>query len=613
MTLKKIHCILCNGSVAYEGDATRFNDHLRMDHEVTQGFEWVLGGSLLDPWKRETILRAIPNENVIQDVNNDILGDLDADDNNAIEEENKAAAQTSNDKLKVVLSIDISDDEEGNNIEHSVDTACSASDITNANKDLINEVVTVEETSKQETRSYESKTVIECNFCDHTSRSKFDLTKHMENVHSMRSSNADYGTKPKEKSSESRNQSLLQKEMEDFTNLLAEQSSSLNVTVKNKTKAAIKTYSAKVQRKSPSKCDTYNRVTDETKSKLKRKHTENDNKDASIIDVIGKSKSKPKRRKTNHIEPESKDNSKEFVEPFNTEQLLAEKSLDHSEDQVPINRKLKPKNVSEQLLTNIKVKLEKLDDPTPADSSNEAIKSDSLNELKEGNIEKESSEKHGSTFEKEDTEPNNSNATQDNNDNEKLLVETNQDKFKRKSKQQNAENALNIEKKDVSNYSGSSDKQAEIKVNDTVQVMTEVKIQPKDFDEPKLENTDSESLTEEFNKIGHDVDISGSEYFQFHSSMICQLTSARLKEFDMSTVFKDPNLPANWFYITYGKRRDLCFITPDRKLIRSKTGVIEYMKISKLYSEEEIETCSKNIQNIKTARVRSYAAKEESN
>ena len=45
---KKIHCVLCNGVVAFDKSSPeRFSEHLRFDHEVSEGLDWVVAGSLI--------------------------------------------------------------------------------------------------------------------------------------------------------------------------------------------------------------------------------------------------------------------------------------------------------------------------------------------------------------------------------------------------------------------------------------------------------------------------------------------------------------------------------------------------------------------------------------
>ena len=60
----KIRCILCNGAVAFDkGDTTRFSDHLRTDHEASDGLDWVLAGSVVSPSTRQKVLHVIERSN----------------------------------------------------------------------------------------------------------------------------------------------------------------------------------------------------------------------------------------------------------------------------------------------------------------------------------------------------------------------------------------------------------------------------------------------------------------------------------------------------------------------------------------------------------------------
>ena len=60
----KIRCILCNGPVAFDkGDTARFSDHLRIDHEASDGLDWVLAGSVVSPSTRQKVLHVIERSN----------------------------------------------------------------------------------------------------------------------------------------------------------------------------------------------------------------------------------------------------------------------------------------------------------------------------------------------------------------------------------------------------------------------------------------------------------------------------------------------------------------------------------------------------------------------
>ena len=140
-------------------------------------------------------------------------------------------------------------------------------------------------------------------------------------------------------------------------------------------------------------------------------------------------------------------------------------------------------------------------------------------------------------------------------------------------------------------------------MNNKVEVqLKEICNSPKDQDElvdnSSVGNTeeDFEKLKKDFSNVGPTVNISGSVYFQLHKSVIKQLSKSSLKDFNMKTLQRDSNLPDNWFnvinYFDGCKRTVRDFMTPDRQVIRTKTGVIEFMKISNLYSEEEVSRVS---------------------
>ena len=97
-----------------------------------------------------------------------------------------------------------------------------------------------------------------------------------------------------------------------------------------------------------------------------------------------------------------------------------------------------------------------------------------------------------------------------------------------------------------------------------------------------------------------EVDLSSSTYFLSHPSMIKQFKN-KTKHAEM--INEDSNLPRGWFSMDTIRKgiirrngatvKNRQFITPDRKVIRSVEGMMEYMKVSNNYSKAEIETVSK--------------------
>ena len=117
MSLKsrKMQCILCNGVVSLDDDKTRIKEHLDQDHAVIAdvGKSWVMAVSLLDPERREKILARILNN-----INREPVGQL-------VEKQQKESngdqKTGSGDKTKVILNIDISDDEADGDWDKNVD------------------------------------------------------------------------------------------------------------------------------------------------------------------------------------------------------------------------------------------------------------------------------------------------------------------------------------------------------------------------------------------------------------------------------------------------------------------------------------------------------------
>ena len=116
---------------------------------------------------------------------------------------------------------------------------------------------------------------------------------------------------------------------------------------------------------------------------------------------------------------------------------------------------------------------------------------------------------------------------------------------------------------------------------------------------PKEEKQSEGDLSEVLAIRDPELDLSNSEYFKNKKSMIVSISSDRLRDAGfIEKVHRDENLPDNWFtYITIysnGTRRIREFITPDRRIIRSVEGLAEFMRISNMYSEEEMEKVMAN-------------------
>ena len=151
MNLKsnKIHCILCKGSVAFEnGDSQRFSDHLKFDHEVTDGLEWVLAGSVVTSETRQRVLQVIKK-------NNPLLN------GNVKEKEEKP-----------IIDIEVTEEEVVGS-----ETA-AAVDVTKENDPL--------DTTEANTKVKAAEKVrvsIPCNFCPYKAKSNFGMLKHVKRFH----------------------------------------------------------------------------------------------------------------------------------------------------------------------------------------------------------------------------------------------------------------------------------------------------------------------------------------------------------------------------------------------------------------------------------------------
>ena len=190
---KKVQCILCNGVFSCaQGDTTRFHDHLSTDHEVRSelGQSWVMAVSLLDLGRREKILATI-----MDNINTETEDEINPG------EESDAKKTASNDKTKVILNIDISDDEADGDWDKNFETVLSPEksfveldesfgpeiDPTKYKAvELEENTKEVEKSTKEVKENLEDVTdFFECRFCDFKSKTIKQFKKHLSTEHSL--------------------------------------------------------------------------------------------------------------------------------------------------------------------------------------------------------------------------------------------------------------------------------------------------------------------------------------------------------------------------------------------------------------------------------------------
>ena len=116
----KIRCILCNGPVAFDkGDTARFSDHLRIDHEASDGLDWVLAGSVVSPSTRQKVLHVIERSNPLlrgktQEKDEKVITDKELSDDedttvNAMEKEQGSYKEPSSDAKREEVTKEVED------------------------------------------------------------------------------------------------------------------------------------------------------------------------------------------------------------------------------------------------------------------------------------------------------------------------------------------------------------------------------------------------------------------------------------------------------------------------------------------------------------------------
>ena len=207
---KKIQCILCNGVVSLDDDKTRIKEHLDQDHAVIAdvGKSWVMAVSFLDLERREKILATI-----LDNINREPVVQAEA----VEKQQTKGNATNQNigsgDTTKVILNIDISDDEADGDWDKNVDKLVTPEksfveldesigtnsdhdkfvvEGTSANKHDIDKVKVVDAKELSIDGKEKSDSVIgkridlfQCQFCDVKSKTSFAKKKHLKKHHSM--------------------------------------------------------------------------------------------------------------------------------------------------------------------------------------------------------------------------------------------------------------------------------------------------------------------------------------------------------------------------------------------------------------------------------------------
>jgi len=239
---KKIQCILCNGVVSLDDDRTRIKEHLDQDHAVISdvGKSWVMAVSLLDLERREKILATI-----LDNINREPVVQAEAVEKQQTKCNGTNQNICSGDTTKVILNIDISDDEADGDwdknklvtpeksfveLDESIGTNSDHDKFvvegTSANKHDIDMVKLVEAKELSIDGKEKSDSVIgkridlfQCRFCDFKSKTSFARKKHLKKHHSISDDTPlkeelVEGQQNKEEESESEGKKILPEEVE---------------------------------------------------------------------------------------------------------------------------------------------------------------------------------------------------------------------------------------------------------------------------------------------------------------------------------------------------------------------------------------------------------------
>ena len=177
---KKIHCVLCNGVVAFDKNSPeRFSDHLKFDHEVQEGLDWVVAGSLISVETRQRVLEVIEKSTPFLRTSKAPMSD-----------KGKESSE------KAVIDIVLDDDEEQevdkNTSENTEETAAetaeksvveTATSETNDEKAGEDPPTETAEDIPEKVIIASKKIDISCKLCPYKATTNFGLNKHVKKIH----------------------------------------------------------------------------------------------------------------------------------------------------------------------------------------------------------------------------------------------------------------------------------------------------------------------------------------------------------------------------------------------------------------------------------------------
>ena len=527
---RKIQCILCNGVVSLDDDKTRIKEHLDQDHAVIAdvGKSWVMAVSLLDLERREKILATI-----LDNINREPV--VQAEDVEKQQTEGNGVDQNigSGDKTKVILNIDISDDEADGDWDKNVDKLVTqensfveldesfgtnsdddkfVEESTSANKQDIDMVKLVE--AKELTidnkgnRKSVSDSVIgkridlfQCRFCDFKSKTSFALKKHLKKHHSMSDD-----TQLKEESVEGQQ---IKEEKSEGKKILPEEVENTKKDKKNQLAGKVK------------------------------------NPRPSLGNLLPESETKGETM------------PKETISPNNGSKILEE--IDRFSRS--LKRKLSPNKVEE----------EKPDVKRRRSAFKRQDQDEALSVVL--NVESKESKKYE---DKEDgSKKYDENGTVATIDYPKYIDDCN--------------------KNGVEDQKGSTRKKRR-PVKGVRTSTSENQTSPPQQMIVPADTVKDETLKEDFLNISQSVDLSGSSYFQFHQSMVKSINVRDIKYESLSRMKELPNNWFVYVsFFNGGKRKVTEYITPDRRMVRGKTAAVEFMKASNEYTEGEIKSVANHL------------------
>ena len=549
---KRIHCVLCNGVIAYDrNNSERFSEHLKVDHEVSEGLDWVVAGSLISLETRQRVMEVIEKSTPFLRTSK-------------VPVENKVKEQSE----KAIIDIVLTDEEDEvvgkKSLETLEETEKAANTDTNAGKE--------KEEPSTENIITEKKVEISCKFCPYKATTNFGLGKHVKKSHPSTPKRAG----------------------DHIIKLVQTETERLRESAKKKTGLYKETSDVSETENETSKLSETENETNKVSG------TDNETSKISETEKVSESMTKA----TNVYS----DVHKMLVEETKTKKRKSLRTR-KSETERLMEEKTEPESAEEPTGkdSNQEVALEEMDkpreetrEPSPVRPRDETLET---TPMKEETVEPPAKKKRRRTELKSDVQKSVDGSVVDWSPNKILSPSTMKNLSDDVGRFSNfLTRTLDEERSSILGIPSNEDDQSTAEDSDKKKKSKKRKksdVEREEEEEGGKPDIEAEDLSVVLSRREPEVDLSSSEYFTSKKTMIVNVNSERLQDPGfIEKIHRDGNLPPNWFtYIQFfsNGRRVRDFLTPDRRIIRSIEGVREFLLASSAFTEEEVKTIMSNL------------------